>query len=697
MLAVLKWIGIVLGVLVLGVVLWYFLIFDWNDMRRHVSAAVGERAAREFSIDGDLTVNLGLTTRVRMEQVRLENAEWSAHPNMFEAALLDFTIRIPDLLRGRVVIPALVLERPRLVLQRNPEGEVNWDFVTDPAAEVAIETAVPEEREEFPIIGRLAIDDGVLVYQDATRDIDIESQVNTAFGEHEPGVEMVHLRGQGDFEHHPFTLTATGGSLLMLREEDDPYPVHIEAQVGETYIRVEGHVLDPLAAVGLDLRMTLEGQDLAEIYPIFGIPFPPTNPYHLAGQLNRDGSVWQFLGFRGVVGRSDLGGDLSVDAGQSPPFMQARFVSQQLELAELGGFLGVRPQEVVEPEVRERLIPDSPVNLERLHAMNVDVTFAGERVIAGELPFESVEYRLVLDGGQMRFDPLTFRVADGTVSGPVLLDGSRDVPVLAIDLAFEELRLGRFFPEMEVIEVAEGLFGGRVELRGEGGSLGEILGVSEGGLWLAMSGGAIDRFVVAAVGLDVAQMITLLGTEEPPMPLRCSVGGFTVADGVMEAKTLLIDAETTIITGEGTINLGGEEFDLRLEAHPKEPSPLVLGGEVTVAGRFLEPDIGIDLAEAAGRVGAAVALGAVLAPLAALLPFLEPGLEEDARCEELFEQAAAAVEEERPDVEAREHAPEPPPDEPEDNDDDEPDAAEGGTGDTEEETPQPPHVGPPGK
>jgi AsmA family protein len=643
MLRVLKWIGIVLGALLLAVVGWYFLLFDWNDLRDHLAGLAQERTGRELTIEGDMDVELGWVTRVRLEGVRVANAEWSEHPDMARIEVLDFTIQLRELLRGRIVLPEVTLERPHIRLERNAQGESNWELVTHPAVDVA----VPEEREDIPIFGRLIVADGVLVYNDMQRDIDVESAVSTAIGLHEPAQERVHLDGAGSFEGMAFAFAATGGSLLMLREEDDPYPVRIEAQIGETALLVEGTVLDPVQALGLDLRMELQGEDLAEVFPIFGIPFPPTRPYHIAGQLWREGPRWRFTDFTGQVGRSDLSGDLAVDLAQTPPYMRAAFVSRRLEMSELAGFLGVRPTEVdPEPEAEgpaERLIPATPINLERLRAMNMEVTFHGDHLIAARIPAQRVAYRLVLEQGRLSFEPLTFGIADGRISGRIVLDGSEDVPALEAGLDLHRLQLARFIPEIEAIDIAEGIFGGRVELAGRGRTLAEILGASDGGVWLAMSGGAIDRFVVAAIGLDVAEMLTLLGTEEPPMPLRCSVGAFRVEQGIAHAEVLVFDAEESTIVGEGHIDLGEERLALTLEAQPKEPSPLVLGGDIEVQGTFREPDIGIDLAETVVRVGVAAAIAAVLPPLAAVLPFLEPGLGEDTDCDALFVQAGEVV------------------------------------------------------
>ena len=64
-----------------------------------------------------------------------------------------------------------------------------------------------------------------------------------------------------------------------------------------------------------------------------------------------------------------------------------------------------------------------------------------------------------------------------------------------------------------------------------------------------------------------------------------------------------------------------------------------LTAAITVGGRLAEPKFGVQRAGAVAQAGVAVALGALLGPLAALLPFIDPGLAKDASCAALIAEA----------------------------------------------------------
>lgn len=637
----LKWTGIVLGLLIILLLAWYVLVFDWNDIKGHIAAAVGKRTQREFSIGGDVDVNLSLSPRIRLEQVRLENAEWAERPWMVEIAALEFTLELLPLLRGRVVLPEVHFERPRVRLHRNKKGVANWNFVAEPGGEVAKE-ALPEERGEVPAVGRLSVSDGRFVYRDEPRGIQLDGHINTAVGLRHPGKESVRLEGSGQLSGEPFSLAVSGGSLLMLREEDDPYPIEVDATVGRTSIHVTGTAADPVQAAGLDLRMSMAGPSLAEIFHIFEVPLPPTRPYKVAGHLTREGATWRFRDFSGEVGKSELSGTLEVKTGGARPVLQGDINSDKLRLSDLAGLIGIHP----EPRKRDKLLPTVPIARERLQAMDMDVSFRAERLLPPQLPVQAMQYHLVLENGRMSVEPLEFRVAGGTVAGAVYVDVNRPEPDLVVRLDLQQLQLGRFLPETGPVDVARGVFGGQVRFNGNGDTIREAILEGDGGVWISMSGGAIDKIVVAAAGLNLADLLGLLGQEETPVPLRCSVAAFDLDEGVLRSEVVVVDTENSTLVGNGAINLRQETVDMRLEAHPKEVQPFSLEGAIELEGPLRSPSPELDLAGAAGQAGAAVALGALLGPLAAVIPFIEPGLGVDTQCSALFAKAKGAIEKE---------------------------------------------------
>ena len=60
-----------------------------------------------------------------IEDVVLGNAEWSRDPHMVEADRVEFSIELLPLLTGRVHLPGIALQQPRVVLETSEDGKPN--------------------------------------------------------------------------------------------------------------------------------------------------------------------------------------------------------------------------------------------------------------------------------------------------------------------------------------------------------------------------------------------------------------------------------------------------------------------------------------------------------------------------------------------------------------------------------------------
>lgn len=643
----LKWTGAIVGVLALALVV-LVLVWDWNWFRGRINEAGTSAAGRDFAVDGDIEVDLAWKPLIRLHQVRLANPEWAEPENMVDIDLVQFRIDLGELLIGRIVLPELLFRAPRIDLQKSAEGEANWEISRASSGGAAVEATVPEDRTEFPIIGLLQIDDGVLRYAAPGDQIDIETKISTAVGAGGKR-ESITLEGQGTFAEKPFSLRAIAGSLLSLREAEEPYPAAVEIKIGETRLEAEGTVADPIQMEGLNFRMLIEGNDMEEVFPIFGIPLPETPPYRLTGYLRQSGDEWRFEGFDGQMGNSDLSGDLTYLAGQERPKIKAVLVSDRLAFEDLGGLIGVAPgtdeeaaQQRAEREQRQggKVLPDTPIELEKLRAADMDVRLQGREVVFPDLPIQSLDARFLLEGGRLRIEPLKLGVAGGTAAGTVTLDAREDRPSVAADLSLSELSLRSFIDDPQIAEMTGGRFGGHVDLAGGGRSIAEILGTSDGRAAMSMAGGQFSHLLVELSGIDVAEALPFLLGEDGSVRVRCIVGDFDIRQGVMQSRALVIDTTDTNIGGEGTISLREEALDLRFLAEPKDPSPLSGRTPITITGTLASPEVGIDPSGLVARGAAAAALGALLTPLAAIIPFIELGVGEDSDCEGLIWQAS---------------------------------------------------------
>ena len=91
-----------------------------------------------------------------------------------------------------------------------------------------------------------------------------------------------------------------------------------------------------------------------------------------------------------------------------------------------------------------------------------------------------------------------------------------------------------------------------------------------------------------------------------------------------------------------------ETIDFRLTAHPKDISLLSARTPVIIRGTLKEPASRPEVTTLAAKGAASVALGALLTPVAAILPWVELGLGQDSPCRALLDAATKKEELRKP-------------------------------------------------
>lgn len=596
-------------------------VWDWNWFKGPIERAVERRTGRTFDIGGDLDVDLGRAITVTADRLQFGNAPWARDPLMASAERVELGIAPWPLLRGDVRVQALRLRRPVLNLEVGPQRIGNWRFGDDGG--------------DGPQFRRVHIDAGRLRFLDAARDTDIRINVASAPAR-SASASPIALEGGGRWEGNAFGIAGNAQSPLALRDRDAPYRIDLRARAGDTHARAHGILLDPLRPRDFDLQLRLRGATLADLYPLLGLSLPPTPPYRLEGRLRRNGAVWRYDDFRGAVGDSDLAGDVRIDTGRVRPMLHADLVSSRLDFDDLAGFVGATPRAgptaaSSQGRTDGRVLPDRPYRLEKLRAMDADVRLRASRVNAPGLPIDDMDARLKLNDGVVLLDPLNFGMAGGGIRAVIRMDARASTLRTQARIAARGLNLDQLLPDVERARDAVGRVGGEVALRGEGNSIARMLATANGDVAIGMGRGQVSNLVLELAGLDVAEALKFLLTEDRRVAVRCAFGDFAVADGVMTTRAFAFDTTDTIILGEGRIDLGEETLDLRLRPRPKDRSLLSFRSPLLVDGRFADPDVRPDMRRVGLRAALAIALGSI-APPAALLATLELGPGRNADC-----------------------------------------------------------------
>ena len=624
-------VGAFLAVIVLVVVFW-----QWDWFIPLVNARASAALGRPVTI-AHLHVRLGRVTRVVVDDLRIANPAGFPDGSRFGSAEhLAIDIDIAALLRDRSAIrlPRIEVDRPDFDVGTSPSGEPNWK----------LGPATPSTGAGPAVqIGDLVINDGhahIVVPKFKT---DFALDIAT----HEPeqgGDAQIVVDAKGTYANQPVTGRFVGGALLSLRDPAHPYPIDLRAANGPTKVTITGTVQDPLAFKGANIKLDLSGPDMSQLYHLTGIPIPETPPYEVSGNLDYADRKVRFTNFAGRLGHSDLEGTIAVDPGTERPQVTADLASRTVDLTDLGGFIGTTPgragQGQTQQQQREKnqeaksgnLLPDQPINLPKVQAADVEFKYRGHRIQGRSIPLDDVAADLTIRDGRIKGHPVSFGVGKGRISADFDLAPRSDKAVVAkVDVDFRQVDVSRLLSATHAFGGA-GTIGGRAVIDGTGNSIAQIMAHGTGDLKLFMTGGDLSALLVDLAGLDFGNsLLSALGIPTRTT-VRCMVVDMPLEQGMLNTRTLLIDTTEANIIGSGNVNLRNETVDYQVKTDAKHFNVGKLQVPIDIRGPLKGPSILPDPGALAVRGGAAVALGVLLTPLAALLPTIQLGLGENTDC-----------------------------------------------------------------
>jgi uncharacterized protein involved in outer membrane biogenesis len=426
-------------------------------------------------------------------------------------------------------------------------------------------------------------------------------------------------------------------------------PVRLDAKIGRATVTFRGAAADPLHLAGLRGAFSVEGPSLAAVGDPLGVTLPTTGPFKTDGYLTKEGDLWKAVFNRATIGESRLSGAFTFDRGRSVPLLAGRLQGARLLLRDLGPLVGATPT-AAEERAREakdaqdakngkgsgRVLPDRRFDLPSLRAMDANVLIDIAHLDLGTNllePLEPLRTHLRLSGGVLTLSDVDARTAQGRLAGSVSLDGRTAQAQWAANLDLIGLRLDRWLRQMrkgDAPPYISGLLDGQVKVAGKGRSTAEILGSLGGAMRFHMRNASLSHLAVEFAGIDIAQALGVAVKGDEALTINCNVIDLAVNNGLAKPRAFVIDTRDSTIWIDGSLSLQTEALDLRAVVSPKDFSPMSVRSPIHVKGTFSNPAVSIEMGALGAKVGAA-ALLALINPLAAVIPFVDPGAQDDAK------------------------------------------------------------------
>lgn len=629
---ILKVVGFVIGALVIlliGVMLAVGLLFDPNDYKDQITAAVDEATGRSLRLEGDLELNLFPRLGIAMGGAEFGNAEGFGDQPFARFDSAELRIGLFPLLARRIEIDRAMLSGLRLNLARNAAGETNWsDLGRDRAGDGPVSVDVDVEvgggvdvdveidRSQFDFsedsdldisVDAVEIIDAEVTWQDAVAGqdwalsdfnltasdfdsgrafpLDISFQLNGAEVAVSVDSEMQALI---DINENRYRLDDLSVNLVG---EGDGWPggsgeaslefASFGADLDEQTLELEELALEIL---GLSIRGNLVGRNFMDSLSLEGqVEIDSFNPRSLMTTFNAEIETAD----ADVLGNASASADFYFDDSS----MGMRDLRLSLDDSSLTGSAGMQGERfefdlVVDAVDIDRYLPpaseedeelpegagsvdeiDLPLDRLRDFSANGNLRLNEAQFLG--MTFTDANFSLFANDGRMTLTPAG-RLYGGTIDGEISIAVQGDAARFGLRQTLANVDMAGVGRDYLKIDALVGTGSVDLDLASVGSRVGEIKRDLDGTASVAITDGAW-------LGIDIwHQMMRvragITGPDAPPLEEpaqtvfeRIAIGG-PVQDAVMTTDEFTATLPFAAINGEGTIDLLTTEMSLRARA-----------------------------------------------------------------------------------------------------------------------------------
>ncbi len=635
-------IATLLGLFVLAYTILY--VTKGRFLKPRFEQMVSERAGRPVRVAGDFQLYLHPDVKFYAEGLTLANPEWAHEKQLFSARTIDLDLSIWQLILGHQRITHLLIDGGRAGLESDAKGRNTWTFAGN-------------TKLTIPEIDRAEITDTRLNYIDALKRANIDFKFGDVSATDRRIGAPLTFTGSGTAYGAPFTLNGAlttpdasmaGGSLGL----------RLHAAAVETAIDIAGTLPGATRIDGADLHVTVAGRNMQAPGRLFGIVLPATRSYRLGSHLTKDGRDYYFDGINGHIGTSDIGGKLRVTARadlDDKLRINGTLHSRVLDILDVGPLIGYSPAKldaeggkgaITMEGGHPRVLPDAPLAIAELKAFDAHIDYTADSVRTGNAPIANLKLGFYLEGGKLDLDPLNFEIFSGKFTSTITIDARTRPVVTKYNIALAQVPVGQLLKSFKVEDSGtNATVRGRLQLTGHGDTVRKSLASSDGRIALVFPHGTLWVRNIELAKLDIQNFLTaIIGKRlKKPTEIRCGIVAFTVKGGKAAADPILFDTTRANYRVTGSFDFSDEALNLSLRGKSKEFSLFSGQSPIGIGGYFAAPTVNPVSGQLIARGGAAVALGVVASPLAAILAFVDFGGTKSTDCAPVLAGDTAAV------------------------------------------------------
>jgi AsmA protein len=578
---VLKWVGIIVGVLIVLIIALLLIVprfVDINKYKPRIESMVTESTGRPFSIGGNIDLTLFPWAGVSLSDVHLGNSKGFREKDFVSVEYFEVRVKLIPLIFKDLQVKRFVLKGSRIVLEKSKDGRGNWEDLTKPREQRKPEKRpAPEKSASFGIktlmVGEFAITSGELVWIDHQKGTQQRlTQVNLALDrislDQPIGLELsTRLNGK------PLEIEGKVGPLGKSPGEGE-VPILLKARALDTIVaRLQGFVADLNRQARFNMTMEVQPFSPRKLAKAMEVDISkktrdPDTLKEMSLKVSVAGTPKAVTLKDGLLKLDDSNLTFGLDAKQfEKPVLSFRVA---LDGIDLDRYLPppAKGKEKEQPRTggtAPKKSRGTKPDYTPLRKLVADGTVGIGRLKVSGATMSDVKVNVTARNGIIKVDPISMNLYKGSLLGNVTLNVQDDTPTIKTAQRLERVQAGPLLKDLGYTDKLDGVMNFRLDISAKGTEAGEIRKSLNGSGEFAFTDGAI-------MGLDIAQMIRSVGTvlglagrETSRTEFSDLKGNFTIKNGLLNNPATYLDSSLLKVVGKGNVDLAREIIDYRIE------------------------------------------------------------------------------------------------------------------------------------
>ncbi len=423
-----------------------------------------------------------------------------------------------------------------------------------------------------------------------------------------PG-ERVALRLSGMIDQTPVEVRLRSATMKDLADMARRVPFELSVDAAQTQLQLSGSFDRHIEARDAELALDVRGPRLNTLDKLARTALPPWGPWSAVGRFRISRRGYAVEDLRLQVGSSRLQGRGALDTAQGRPKLDIALSAPLVQLDDfrtdgwsaIGSSKGQTADKAADksdPESLRRKATEAgnraQALLSRENLLQADATLSitVEQVKSGTDLLGQGSLQARLSDGRAEIGPVRLSMPGGRADWRLSYEPLEKDVLASLKIDVENFDYGVISRRIRPDSDLDGRFSLTMDVNSRAPQLSELLAHGSGSIEFAvwprrLRSGVFDLW---AVNLFAALLPTLDPKNESVV--NCAVGRFTLDDGKLRQKQLVMDTSRMRVTGSAAVDFSRETLKLRLQPQAKTAQFLSLATPIEVAGNFSEFDIG---------------------------------------------------------------------------------------------------------